>query len=47
MQNMQWIPIGKRTLMAILVPMMIPFLVLRLLRFPVDEILAALFKALR
>jgi hypothetical protein len=32
--------------MAILLPMVIPFLVLPLLGFPVDEILAALFMAL-
>ncbi len=45
-QNMQFVPIGKHTLTAILVPMVIPFLVLPLLRFPIDAILAALFKAL-
>lgn len=45
-QNMQLVPIGKRTLTTILVPMVIPFLVLPLLRFPIDAILAALFKAL-
>ena len=45
-QNMQVVPIGRRTLTAILVPMVIPFLVLPLLRFPIDAILAALFKAL-
>ena len=45
-QNMQSVPIGKHTLTTILVPMVIPFLVLPLLRFPFDAILAALFKAL-
>jgi len=45
-QNMQLVPIGKRTLTTILVPMAIPFLVLPLLRFPIDAILAALVKAL-
>ncbi len=45
-RNMQWIPVGKRTLTAILLPMVLPFLVLPLLRFPVDAILAALFKAI-
>ena len=43
---MQLVPIGKRTLTTILVPMAIPFLVLPLLRFPIDAILAALVKAL-
>ena len=43
---MQSVPIGKHTLTTILVPMVIPFLVLPLLRFPIDAILAALFKAL-
>jgi hypothetical protein len=45
-RDMQFLPIGKHTLIAILVPMVIPFLVLPLLRFPIDAILAALFRAL-
>ncbi len=45
-QKMQSVPIGRHTLTAILLPMVIPFLVLPLLRFPFEAILAALFKAL-
>jgi len=45
-QNIQVVPIGRRTLTTILVPMVIPFLVLPLLRFPLDTILATVFKAL-
>lgn len=45
-QNMQVVPIGRRTLTTILVPMVAPFLVLPLLRFPLDVILSTLLKAL-
>jgi len=45
-QNMQVVPIGKRTLMTILVPMAAPFLVLPLLRFPLELILSTLLKTL-
>ena len=43
---MQAVPIGRHNLATILVPLALPFLVLPLLKFPVDTILTALFKAL-
>ena len=45
-RDMQMVPVGRRVLMTILVPLAIPFLVLPLLRFPLDTVLGALFKAL-
>jgi len=45
-QKIQVVPIGRRTLTTILVPMVIPFLVLPLLKFPLDTILATVLKAL-
>jgi len=45
-QNIQVVPIGKRTLTTIFVPMVIPFLVLPLLKFPLDTILTTVLKAL-
>jgi hypothetical protein len=44
--NMQVVPIGKRTLTTILLPMTLPFLVLPLLKYPLDAIMSALLKAL-
>ena len=43
---MQMVPIGKRTPATILLPMMLPFLVLPLLKYPLDTIMSALLKAL-
>lgn len=45
-KNMRSLPIGRRTLLSILVPMAIPFLLLALTRFPFKEILSTLLKAL-
>ena len=44
--NMQVVPIGKRTLVTILLPMTLPFLVLPLLKYPLATIMSALLKAL-
>jgi hypothetical protein len=45
-KNMRFLPIGKRTLVSILLPMAIPFLLLALTRFPLKEILSTLLQAL-
>lgn len=45
-RDMRALPVGKRTLLAILVPMAIPFLLLALLRFPLKSILLTLLKGL-
>jgi hypothetical protein len=45
-KSMRSVPIGKSTLVAILVPMAIPFLLLALTRFPLKEILLKLLKIL-
>jgi hypothetical protein len=45
-KNMRPLPIGRRTLLAILVPMAIPFLLLAMLRFPLKSILLTLLKGL-
>jgi len=45
-KNMRILPIGRRTLLSILVPMAIPFLLLAMLRFPLKSILLTLLKGL-
>jgi hypothetical protein len=45
-KNMRPLPVGRRTLLSILVPMAIPFLLLAMLRFPLKEILMTLLKGL-
>jgi len=45
-KSMRVVPIGRRTLLAIVAPMAIPFLVLVMLKFPLKSILLTLVKVL-
>jgi hypothetical protein len=45
-KSMRVVPIGRRTLLAIVVPMAIPFLVLVMLKFPLKSILLTLVQVL-
>jgi hypothetical protein len=45
-KNMRVFPIGRKTLLSIVVPMAIPFLLLVMLQFPLKSILLALLKVL-
>ena len=45
--HMRWLPVGKETLVAIALPMAIPFALLALASMPLAEILSLLFSALK